>query len=318
MDPLSDVLRLVGLTAGVFLDAEFSAPFSLAGKVSKEFCRTHTSSVPDQIVNFHFVTQGELFIILEGGQETLVKAGQVVLLPHNSLHVLASAPNLPTKNAGEVMEDPTGPGPARLIYGGDGARTRMVCGFLGGNAQLHPLLSNLPPIITIDLAALPSGAWLASSFAFAMQTLAEDVAGSASVLAKVSELMFVEAVRRYLSTLPDEQTGWLAGLRDPSIGRALALMHARAAEDWTADAIAREINLSRSAFAERFTSLVGVPPMRYLLNWRMDLARHRLRDTNQLVAQIAYEVGYESEAAFARAFRREVELPPAAWRAEHS
>jgi AraC-like DNA-binding protein len=163
---------------------------------------------------------------------------------------------------------------------------------------------------------LPSGDWMARTFAYAAQTLAEGDPGAATVMAKTSELLFVEAVRRYLSSLPSEQTGWLAGLRDPVIGRALSLIHARPNNDWTAEALAREANLSRSAFADRFTTVVGVPPMRYLLNWRMQVAMQKLRETRQTIAQIAFEVGYESEAAFTRAFRREFDRPPAAWRKE--
>ena len=157
---------------------------------------------------------------------------------------------------------------------------------------------------------------MARTFDYAMQTFGEGAAGTATVMAKVSELMFVEALRRYLATLAPDEKGWLAGLRDPAVGRALALMHARPNEDWTADILAREAHLSRSAFAERFTTLIGVPPMRYLLNWRMQIAKQRLRETNSMIAKIAHEVGYESEAAFARAFRRETGSPPAAWRAE--
>ena len=133
-------------------------------------------------------------------------------------------------------------------------------------------------------------------------------------MAKMSELLFVEAVRRHLAELPPGQTGWLCGLRDPVIGRALSLLHTRITQHWTAEALAREVNMSRSAFADRFTALVGAPPMRYLTSWRMQVAANKLRDTRQNIAQIAFDVGYESEAAFTRAFRREMGQPPAAWR----
>ncbi len=208
----------------------------------------------------------------------------------------------------------TDSGMARIVHGGGGPRTRMVCGFVGGNAQLHPLLANLPPVMTLTLAALPSGDWIARTFAYAARTFADDDPGAATVMAKMAELLFAEAVRRYLAALPREETGWLAGLRDPAIGRALSLMHVRLNEDWTADALAREVNLSRSTFADHFTALIGVPPMRYLLNWRMQVAMQKLRKTRRTIAQIAFAVGYESEAAFTRAFRREFGVPPAAWR----
>ena len=168
--------------------------------------------------------------------------------------------------------------------------------------------------MTLELAALPSGDWMARTFSYAAQTLAKGDPGAATVITKLSELLFVEAVRSHIAALPREETGWLAGLRDPAIGRALSLMHARINEDWTADALARQVNLSRSTFADRFAALIGVPPMRYLLNWRMQVAAHKLRETREAIARIAFEVGYESEAAFTRAFRRELGQPPAAWR----
>lgn len=314
MDPLSDVLRLVGLTGGVFMDAEFTAPWSVSGKVSPEFCRPFMAP-PEHIVAFHYVVEGALAVTMEDGACWRLQAGDVVLLPRNDLHVFASAAGVAPVSIAALTASLESVGVARIVHGGGGARTRMVCGFLGGNAQLHPLLANLPPVMSLALATLPSGDWMARTFTYAAQTLSEGDAGASSVMAKVSELMFVEALRRYLAALPPEETGWLAGLRDPAVGRALTLMHAKLADDWTTDALASEANLSRSAFAERFTTLVGVPPMRYLLNWRMQVAKQKLKETQLMVAQIAFEVGYESEASFTRAFRRETGQPPAAWRA---
>jgi AraC-like DNA-binding protein len=316
MDPLEDVLRLTGLTGGVFLDAEFSAPWSVVGKVSAELCAPFMAP-PERLAAFHYVIEGVLVITLPDGETCRLGPGEAVLLPHNEMHVLASAPNLPAVSPRELFRTIAPNGVARIVHGGGGELTRMVCGFFGGNAQLHPLLVNLPNIVTLNLATLPSGEWIAQTFAYAAQTLAEGDAGAPTVLMKVSELMFVETLRRYLASLPTEQTGWLAGLRDPAVGRAIALMHARLNEDWTIDALAREVALSRSAFAERFGLLIGIPPMRYLTNWRMQVAMQKLRETRLMVAQIAFEVGYESEASFTRAFRRETGLPPATWRAEN-
>jgi len=313
MDALSDVLRLVGLTGGVFLDAEFTEPWSISGKVSRELCRPFMVQ-PERVVCFHFVVEGALTVTLEDGRSWQLHAGEVVMLPRNDFHVFASGKGLESVSAGEVIQPPDALGVSRIVHGGGGACTKMVCGFLGGNEQLHPLLANLPPVMTLELASLPSGDWMARTFSYAAQTLAEGDPGAATVMAKTSELLFVEAVRRYLAALPPEETGWLAGLRDPAIGRALSLMHARLSEDWTADALAREVNLSRSTFAERFTALIGVPPMRYLHDWRMQVATQKLRETRRLIAQIAFEVGYESEAAFTRAFRREFGVPPVTWR----
>lgn len=317
MDALEDVLRLTGLTGGVFVDAEFTAPWSVLGKVSPQVCAPFMTP-PDRLAAFHYVVEGSAIVIPEGGEPCALKAGEAVLLPHNEAHVFASAQNVPSVKAGDLLRTVAPNGVARIVHGGGGERTRMICGFLGGNAQLHPLLANLPSVMTFDLATLPSGQWMARTFTYAAETMADGDSGASTVLTKVSELMFVEALRRYLAALPPEQTGWLAGLRDSAVGRALALMHARLNEDWTADALARQANLSRSAFAERFTTLIGMPPMRYLTNWRMQVAMQKLRETRLMVAQIAFEVGYESEASFTRAFRRETGLPPAAWRAENA
>jgi AraC-like DNA-binding protein len=239
MDALSDVLRVVGLTGGVFLEAEFTEPWTVAGKVAPDLCRPFMVQ-PRQVVLFHYVVDG-----------------------------------------GFVLRLPDGEAPAAM---------------------------------KIDFAGMPSGDWIGSTFAYAARTLTEGDPGAATVLAKLSELLFVESVRRHLAKLPPEATGWLAGLRDPVIGRALSLLHARVQEEWTAEKLAHEIHMSRSSFAERFTAVIGQPPMRYLIRWRMQLARQRLRDSRDTVAQIAFAVGYDSEAAFTRAFRRECGAPPAIWR----
>jgi AraC-like DNA-binding protein len=235
-----------------------------------------------------------------------------VLTPRNDMHILASAPNLSTIPAGAIVLE--GAGIGAVEFGGGGEETRMVCGYLGSDARTNPVVSALPAIFKLNVAATPGGAWIAQSFAFAAQQLAEGTAGASSIISKLSELMFVEAVRRHIESLPPEQTGWLAGLRDPAVGKALALMHTEPGRDWTAEGLADAVNLSRSAFAERFTSLIGQPPMRYLTNWRMQLAAHKLRENRGAIAQIAFDVGYESEAAFTRAFRREMGAPPATWR----
>ncbi len=317
MEALEDVLRLTGLTGGVFVDAEFTAPWSVLGKVAPEVCAPFMKP-PERLAAFHYVVDGEVTVTPEGGVAYRLGPGDAVLLPHNEMHVIAGAPGLSSVHAGELLRTMSPNGVARIVHGGGGAKTHMVCGFLGGNAQLHPLLASLPAVMTLNLASLPSGAWMARTFEYAAQTLAEGDTGAPTVLTKVAELMFVEAVRRYLSSLPPEETGWLAALRDPAVGRAIALMHAKPASDWTADALAQEAHLSRSAFAERFTALIGVPPMRYLINWRMQMAMQKLRETRLVIAQIAFEVGYESEASFTRAFRRETGSPPAAWRAENA
>lgn len=313
MDALSDVLRVVRLTGGVFLDARFTAPWSLSGNVEAAEFKPFLAS-PAQVVAFHYVVEGRMTTQVGTQAPVELRAGEIVLLPRNDLHVLASDPNLAPIPAGTVIGEAPPTGIPSVRWGGGGEETRMICGFVGTDMPDNPLIAALPPILTLNVAETPGGAWIAQSFAFAAQELASAGTGAATIIAKLSELMFVEAVRRHIDTLPEEQTGWLAALRDPAIGRALALLHTKPAHPWTAEDLAKEVALSRSSFAEKFTQLVGRPPMNYLANWRMQVAANKLRENRQPIAQIAYEVGYESEAAFTRAFRREFGAPPAAWR----
>ncbi|MGH6949662.1 MAG: AraC family transcriptional regulator [Vitreimonas sp.] len=313
MDALSDVLRVVRLTGGVFLDARFTAPWSLSGRVDLKDLKPFMAA-PENVICFHYVVEGRLLAQVEDTPSVALKQGEIVLVPHNATHILASALDLEPKPAKDIVVQPPGAGIFRVEYGGGGEETHIVCGYLGADGAWNPLLSALPKLLTLNVADTPGGAWIAQSFAYAAQQLATSEAGVATVIGKLSELMFVEAVRRYIGGLPPQETGWLAGLRDPVVGRALALLHTKPAADWTADGLASAVNMSRSAFADRFTHLIGAPPMRYLTNWRMQVAATKLRDGRQTIAQIAFDVGYESEAAFTRAFRREMGEPPATWR----
>ena len=253
----------------------------------------------------------------EGGDAIDVRAGELVLLPHNDAHVFGSDLNVALMPAREVIQPPQGGGISRIKYGGGGAATQLLCGFLGSDTPFSPLLSALPPVLKLDVRATASGAWIESSFRFAASEIAAGRLGSATVIAKLSELLFVEAVSQFVASLPAERRGWLAGLRDPQVGRALALLHARPTEAWTAEALALEVGMSRSAFAERFSSLVGQPPMQYLTLWRMHVAAQHLREGRGSVAQIGFAIGYESEAAFSRAFKRQFGTSPGTWRKQN-
>jgi transcriptional regulator GlxA family with amidase domain len=203
---------------------------------------------------------------------------------------------------------------ARIVHGGGGEATHLVCGFLGSAQRGNPLIACLPRVLKIDMAEAGLDEWLESSIRFALRGVSEELVGASTVMSRLSELMFVEAVRRYAAALPAEQRGWLFALRDPYVGKALALVHGRPGHPWTAESLACEVSLSRSAFADRFASAVGMPPKRYLISWRLRIAKEKLRGGLKPIAQIAHEVGYEAEAAFNRAFKREFGVPPAAWR----
>jgi AraC-like DNA-binding protein len=310
-DALSDLLRVVKLSGGVFLDAEFTAPWCVAAQAEPwEYRNLIADSA--RIISFHYVVEGRLLLQVPHEAPLELRGGSIVLLPRNDAHTLASGEGL--RPAEQLAPEQPDGGPLRIRHGGGGERTHVVCGVLGTDARHHPLLDTLPSMLVLDLNGSPACEWIAQSFRYAAGELGSVRAGSAIALAKLSELLFVEAVRRYLDTLPDDRRGWLAGLRDPVVGRALALLHSQLARDWTAEALAREVGVSRSAFADRFSELMGVPPMKYLTGWRMQVATERLRETQRSVAQIAAEVGYESEIAFARAFKREFTASPAQWR----
>jgi AraC-like DNA-binding protein len=315
MDALSDVLRALRISGGVFLEAAFTAPWCVVSRVGPEDF-PNRDDLPPNVVGFHYVVDGQMVVQIDGSTPVVVSAGEMVLLPRNDPHLLASEAGLPPANPDPPVQRDEG-GLMRIVYGGGGPPTRLVCGYIGTDVRRHPLLEALPTALALDVKGKPCADWVAASFRFAAQEVASGRAASETVLAKLSELLFVEAVRHYAENLPPDRKGWFAALRDPAVGRALALMHARVAQDWTTDGLAAEVNLSRSAFAERFTQLVGAPPITYLTDWRMQLAAARLRDTPRSIGQIAAELGYESEATFTRAFKRATGLAPGRYRTAH-
>jgi AraC-like DNA-binding protein len=317
MDALSDVLRVAHLTGGVFLHADFFAPWCIEARVPREQCGPALGPA-SHLVIYHYVVEGELRIRVDGTdeQELVLGRGEIVLLPRNDPHVMGSDLGLPRVPGREVIQPPPASGGLYSIrHGGNGKRTQMICGFLGCESmEGNPVLSTLPPLLKLNVEQGGAGEWIRSTFQYAADEVAIGRPGSETVLAKLSELLFVETVRRYAEALPDGQTGWLAGLRDPYVARALALLHRDVTRHWTVDDLGREVGLSRSALADRFIRLIGMPPMHYLANWRMQVATQKLRGTSISLAQVAEAVGYESEAAFSRAFKKAFGEAPATWR----
>lgn len=313
MDTLSDVLRVLRLTGGVFLDAQFTAPWCVLSRAGPEDWKHH-GVAPSHVIAYHYVVSGALLLKVDDAAAQTVSGGELVLLPHNDAHLLGSALDLPPVNGDQLTPVGDAGSLVQIRHGGGGDATHIVCGFIGLEAARHPLIDALPRVMKLAISGLPAGEWIASSFRYAAREVAAQRAGSGTVLSKLSELLFVEAVRGYIEKLPPQRKGWIAGLRDPVAARALAQIHADIAHPWTVEELAGVAFQSRSAFAERFTELVGMPPMRYLAAWRMQVAAQRLREGHQSIAQIALEVGYESEAAFTRAFKREHGVAPGAWR----
>jgi AraC-like DNA-binding protein len=316
MDALSDVLRVTRLTGGVFLHADFSAPWCIDGRVSPEFCGPAVGPA-SHIIPYHYVVDGEMEVAVAGFDADQVKvgAGEIVLLPHNDIHRLGSSLAIPPVEASKLMQ-PTEDGALFTIrYGGGGKPVHVVCGYLGCDRSDHnPLIAALPRILKMDVDEGSGAEWIRSTFQFAAEEVAAGRLGSGTILAKLSELLFVETIRRYVEGLPEGQTGWLAGLRDPYVARMLSLFHYDVARPWTISELSRETGLSRSALADRFVDLIGMAPIQYLAHWRMQVAAQELRSTSATLAQIAAIVGYESEASFSRAFKKSFGRAPASWR----
>jgi len=320
MDALSDVLRVAHLTGGVFLHADFFAPWCMSARVAPEHCGPALGPNAHLIL-YHYVVEGDLRIQIEGenDKDLVIEAGEVVLLPRNDPHLMGSDLSLPPVAGRDIIRPPTNGGLASIHHGGGGGRTRMICGFLGcAGGERNPVISTLPPLLKLNVEQAGAAEWIRSTFHYAAEELSAGRPGSETVLAKLSELLFVEAVRRYAEALPDGQTGWLAGLREPSVARALALLHGDIVRRWTVDDLSREVGLSRSALADRFIRLIGTPPMHYLASWRMQVAAQKLRNTSASLAQIAEMIGYDSEAAFSRAFKKTFGTAPATWRRSNS
>lgn len=314
MDALSEVLGAIHLDGAVFLDGEFTAPWCVRTQYGLPM-ETQLLRGADHIVLFHFLLDGRCKTRLADGGEVLeLGPGDCVLYPRDHKHILGSDLSLPPVDADDLLH--TGHGASqRISHGGGGDATRFVCGYLACDRRIsRPLLESLPEMLRISMGGDTAMAWLTELLRVGVTESQAQRPGARSLLTKLSELIFVEAMRRHAASLPEGQQGWLAGLRDPQVGKALALMHAQPGRAWTVDELAREVASSRSVMAQRFSDLIGEPPMQYLTRWRLALAARDLRSGHEPIGRIAERYGYESEAAFNRAFKREFDAPPASWR----
>ncbi|HWB45562.1 MAG TPA: AraC family transcriptional regulator [Hyphomicrobiaceae bacterium] len=320
MDALSDVLRTVRLDGAVYLKGEMTAPWCVEGPANDLLCAAFLP-LARHVVAYHLLTEGACWARISGSDDPPleIRAGEILVVPRGEPHIMASSSEAararPDVLGQESMSMAAGD-IIRLTHGGGGAMTSIVCGFLAcDDVNVNPLLSSLPRLFKVDMRnGGATAAWLETSMRFAVEEAAGPRAGSAMVLSKLSELLFVEALRRCIETLPEGEKNWLAGLRDRFVGKALTLLHAQPARAWTVDELAREVGLSRSALAQRFTEFLGQPPMQYLARWRLQIAAQSLKHDDEPIAVVAERVGYDSEAAFNRAFKREFGAPPASWR----
>jgi AraC-like DNA-binding protein len=314
MDVLSEVLRAVRLEGAVFFNGEFSAPWCLSEPQSAAIA-SYLSPEAGHLILYHFLTEGRAYVRLpDGGREELT-AGDVVIFPHGDAHVLGNGSPEKPVDAVQTFAKNLSQGLKLARFGGGGEISRFVCGYMVCEPRLSEVfLAGLPKLLKVHVANEPSGQWLAHSIRFSVDEANGSNAGSGIVLDKLAELLFVETLRRYITALPADETGWLAGARDPIIGEALTLLHKEPADPWTVSGLARRIGLSRTRLAERFRHFLGESPMAYLAQWRLKLGAEILQSTEDSVSQVAAAVGYGSEASFNRAFRREFDCPPAQFR----
>jgi AraC-like DNA-binding protein len=324
-DILSDVLRNVRLRGALYYFVSGSGTWAAEAPASREIAGAVMPGA-EHVMEYHVVTRGRCFGAIVGDAPVSLGPGDVVLFAHGDAHVVSSAPGLraPVDPRGDVAPRPgqlpfalhlaesTTPGAAATDRG-DGRETTLVCGFLGCDLRpFNPLIATLPRLLHV--AANDDRGWIASFLRHVVRESQDKRPGGEAMLERLSEMMFIDAVRRHVDALPDDSRGWLAGLRDRFVGRALALVHDAPSFAWTVEELGRRTGLSRSALHERFLGIIGQPPMQYLASWRMQVAATLLRNPRTTVTSVAHEVGYESEAAFARAFKRLVGQSPGAWR----
>ena len=317
MDALSQTLRVVRLVGAIFINARFTAPWCYQSP-SADSAAALLEPGAERVVIFHLITEGECYVELGSDPPLRLTAGDVVVFPQGDAHRMSSEPGL-APATGARLDVVLSRRPRQLSYGGGGATTRLVCGYLACDTRLAGmLLAGLPAVVKVNVRGSSAGAWLEASVRYALAEARSPRPGGEGVLAKLAEVLFIEVLRLYMNEQGEGRTGWLAGVGDRIVGAALNALHKKPGHAWTLDELARTAGTSRSVLAERFQQLVGSSPMQYLTQWRMLLAANLLCRSNASLARIAEEVGYQTDTAFSRAFRREFGSPPAAWRRSQS
>jgi AraC-like DNA-binding protein len=320
-DALSEVLSAVRLSGSVFFDVTAKSPWVAEAPPAAQIA-SEVMPGAQHAIEYHVVTRGSCWISLVGDAESepvRLEQGDIAVIPHGDPHAVSSEPGMRAKPDLEMHRRPKDDNalPFMLRTGGEGpSDTHLICGFFSCDVRpFNPLLDSLPRLMRVGPHVSHGSNGLLDQFIrFATAEMGNKRAGSQSILNRLSELMFVEVVRLHMGQLANNNTGWLAGLRDSTVGRALTLLHGRPTHAWTLEELASESGASRSVLADRFTHLVGYPPIQYLAQWRMQMAARRLTDPGVSIASVAYEVGYESEAAFSRAFKKLVGRSPGQWR----
>jgi AraC-like DNA-binding protein len=318
MDAISQILSGVKLNGAVYFTAEFTAPWGISAPASKAMTATLAPGA-EHLVIYHLMIEGDARVELESGATLDLETGDIVIFPHADAHHISSGKGAtrPFPDYGinaKIKARDLSP----LQAGGGGKVSRLVCGYMSCDPYVcRPIFTGLPAVFKVNIRSDSSGQWLENSILHLVEEAASGRVGSEAMLAKLSEALFVDTLRRYVASLPEQQVGWLAGSRDPVVGKSLSLLHSRIAHPWTIADLADEVGISRSALVERFTRYLSEPPMAYLTRWRLESAARSLEQTSRGVAEIAADVGYESEAAFNRAFKRKFGRPPGRYRADY-
>lgn len=312
---LADVLGRIHLASAVFLRGEFTQPWAFASTDAATLCQIVQPGAR-RLVLFHVAVEGEFCIWLGSGERAHARPGDAVVLPYCDQHSMGYPENAPPVPIATLLPMPPWREMPVIRHGGGGQRTRILCGYLHCDDLLfNPVLQVLPRLIHVRPTSSQAAHWREASLRYVVEQAEQPGMRGEALLARLPELVLVDCLRQYAESLPPQQVGWLAALRDPVLGRALMLLHAQPATTWTVEKLASGAAVSRSVLAARFVQVLGVSPMRYLAQWRLQLAANLLRDQPQLgMGSVAERVGYEAEAAFSRAFKRHLGVSPAAWR----
>lgn len=315
MDALSEILQSVKMEGALFYNAEFTAPWGFRSPPGREVAG-FLRKAPKHLIIYHLLSEGRARGEVENSAHCVdLVPGDIVIFPHGDAHIISNGSPVRIVDNGEHLKEVFAQGMSPSRGGGGGESSRFVCGYMECDPELSKtFLGGLPPVFKVNIRKDRSGQWLENSIKFSAGEAGSNGAGSDVVLAKLSEALFVETLRRYMAELPPLQKGWLAGARDPNVGAALAHMHREPQFPWTIATLAHRVGLSRSVLAGRFRHYLGEPPMTYLSRWRLQLGARMLTSTSYSVARISGEVGYESEPAFNRAFKRKFGAPPARFR----
>jgi AraC-like DNA-binding protein len=317
VDALSQALSTVRMTGAIFFDLECSSPWAF-GVPAVGDAAPLLAPGTERIISYHLVTDGRALVRLPDATELCAAAGDIVVVPHGAPHTVSGGLGSPVVEGGIPLDEVLSGRPRTIRLGAGGDVTRIICGFFGCERYAdRTFLAGLPAVFSVNLRADAAGSWLESSVRRLLGEGQSQRPGTATLLSKMAEVLFLETLRRYLEELPDTAVGWLAGARDPVVGAALSLLHGDPACAWTLQDLAAKVGASRSVLGQRFVEFLGEPPLAYLARWRLQLALRLLETTTKTALQIAIDVGYGSESTFNRAFKRQFAIPPATYRKQY-